>query len=76
MKTTIQIDKKVKNKLESLKVHPKESYNEIIERLISISYDEEELSEEALKNIEESLKQIKQGKTITHEQLKERLGIK
>lgn len=76
MKTTIQVDKKVKDKLEAMKVHPKESYNEIIDRLISVSYDDEELSDETMKDIEESLEQMRQGRTISNEELKERLGIK
>ncbi|MGI0019257.1 MAG: DUF7557 family protein [Nitrososphaera sp.] len=70
------MDKKVKDKLEAMKVHPKESYNEIIDRLISVSYDDEELSDETMKDIEESLEQMRQGRTISNEELKERLGIK
>lgn len=73
MKTTIQIDKKVKDRLESMKAHPKESYNEIIDRLISISYDEQELSEQTVKNIEEALEDIKRGRLYTTKQVKERL---
>ena len=76
MKTTIQVDKKVKDKLEAMKVHPKESYNEIIDRLISVSYDDEELSDETMKDIEKSFEQVRQGRTISNEELKERLGIK
>ena len=76
MKTTIQVDKKIKDKLDAMKVHPKESYNEIIDRLISVSYDDEELSDETIEDIEESLEQVRQGRTISNEELKERLGIK
>jgi Zn-finger protein len=76
VKTTIQVDKKVKDKLEAMKVHPKESYNEIIDRLISVSYDDEELSDETMKDIEKSFEQVRQGRTISNEELKERLGIK
>jgi predicted transcriptional regulator len=75
VKTTIQVDKKVKDRLESMKAHPKESYNEIIERLISISYDEQELNDQTVKNIEEALEDIKQGRLYTTKQVKERLAI-
>lgn len=44
--TTIQLDKKVRDKLKELKLHPSESYNKVLERLISIKTDEGELSEE------------------------------
>jgi len=75
VKTTIQVDKKIKDKLEAMKVHPKESYNEIIDRLISVSYDDEELSDETMKDIEESLEQIRQGKTLSMKEVKERYGL-
>jgi len=32
--TTIKIDPKVKKKLEDLKVHPREPYNDVIRRLL------------------------------------------
>ena len=75
MKTTIQVDKKIKDKLKAMKVHPKESYNEIIDRLISVSYDDEELSDETMKDIEDSLEQIRQGKTLSMKEVKERYGL-
>jgi len=34
MKTTIQIYKEVKKKLDALKIHPREPYNDVIKRLI------------------------------------------
>lgn len=37
MVTTIQIDEKVKAKLDELKIHHRESYNELISRLIASS---------------------------------------
>ena len=35
MSTTIQIDEKIKAKLDELKMHRRESYNELIEKLIA-----------------------------------------
>ena len=35
MVTTIQIDEKLKAKLDAIKVHRRETYNELIERLMS-----------------------------------------
>ncbi len=34
MVTTIQLDEKVKGRLESLKIHPRETYNELILRIL------------------------------------------
>ncbi len=76
METTIQVKKKVKDLLEDLKIHPRESYNTVIERLIEIKTDEGSLSTETLKNIERALENIRQGKVFSTKQVKERLGIK
>ena len=39
MATTIQIDEKLKEKLDKLKVHHRETYNELISRLANFSSD-------------------------------------
>ena len=36
MTTTIQIEEKVKSKLDKLKVHHRESYNELIDKMIGL----------------------------------------
>lgn len=76
MGTTIQLDKKVRDKLKELKLHPRESYNKVVERLISIKTDEGELSEETIKEIERSLEDIKGGRTLSMRQVRQRLKIK
>ena len=74
MVTTIQIDEKVKAKLDILKIHRRESYNELILRLIDSSSPEnvsretlietlEILSDsELLKGIERGIQDIEAGK--------------
>ncbi len=47
MITTIQIDNKLKEKLDALKIHHRESYNELISRLI-ISCSPQKTSKESL----------------------------
>lgn len=76
MGTTIQLDKKVRDKLKELKLHPGESYNKVVERLIAIKTDEGELSEETIRGIEQSLDDIKAGQTLSMKQVKQRLNIK
>jgi predicted transcriptional regulator len=76
MVTTIQIDEKVKNTLEKLKIHPRDTYNKVIERLISISDDEGELSEETIRHIEQSLEDIKKGRVYTLEEVRKKLKLK
>jgi predicted CopG family antitoxin len=73
--TTILVKRGVKRELDELKVHPRESYNDVIERLITVKKDTGELSEETLRDIERSLKEIKNGKIHTLEEVERRLGI-
>jgi len=85
--TTIQLDSKIKEKLDKLKVHHRETYNELISRLISntspSNADRESLIEtievlsdpEAMRDIAKGLKDIEQGKTISFEDLIKELDI-
>ncbi|AIC15936.1 DUF7557 family protein [Nitrososphaera viennensis] len=76
MGTTIQLDKSVRDKLKELKLYPGESYNKVVERLISIKTDEGELSEATIREIEQSLEDIKAGRTLSMKEVKQRLKIK
>ena len=70
--STIQIKEETKKRLQSMKLHPRETYEEIIERMIE---DLSELNEETRAEIEEARKEIESGKFVTHEQLKKDLGL-
>ncbi|MCK9597344.1 antitoxin VapB family protein [Candidatus Pacearchaeota archaeon] len=69
MPTTIQISDNVRNILEKMKMFERESYNEVIVRMIE---DERKLSKEALFELE---KARKDPKIISHEEAKKRLGL-
>jgi predicted transcriptional regulator len=73
--TTIQIQPEVKDRLELLKRHPRESYNEVIERLLESRIDEEPLSEEEIRGIEEALEDIRKGRIHTEEEIKREFGV-
>ncbi|MGE5465441.1 MAG: hypothetical protein ACM3QR_00010 [Syntrophothermus sp.] len=73
--TTICIDPNVKSKLDDLKAYKNESYNSVVERLIKMAYDEEPLTDEEIKGIEESLKDIKEGKIYSECEAKRMLRI-
>lgn len=87
MVTTIQIDESLKEKLDHLKVHHRETYNELLIRLVhaaaSRNQDNESLTEtievlsdsEALREIAEALDahQHKRGKPL--KQLRKELGV-
>ena len=77
--TTIQIPIKLKKELTSLKDYNRETYADVIEKLISIVKEDDEynmeLNEETLKEIEEARNDIKKGKVYTTEQLKKELCL-
>jgi len=70
--TTIQLSQEMKRVLESMKLHPRESYEEVLERLLE---DLHELNEQTKKEIEQAIREIKAGKQRTHQQLKGELGF-
>jgi len=41
MKTTIAVSKELKQKLDSIKVHPRETYEDVIKRLVEIMKNSE-----------------------------------
>lgn len=76
MVTTIQLDEKTKHKLEELKSYSRETYNDVIERLIRSKEEEERLSPTTIKNIESSLDDIKKGRIYSTGQVKKKLNLR
>ncbi len=85
MVTTIQIDELLKEKLDSLKIHHRETYNELLVRIIgntsSNKTEKESLIEtievisdpETMRLIAQGIEDYQKGKTKTLEQLKKEL---
>ncbi|MHB1810959.1 MAG: DUF7557 family protein [Thermoplasmataceae archaeon] len=71
----MQIKKDFKERLNSLRLYPNESYDSVIRRLSELAEDEEPLSRDAIERIEASLKDIKEGRIYTTEEVKKRLKI-
>ena len=69
METTIQISKELLGKLALMKMHEKESYENVIWDLIE---DRMEFSQETRASIEKSEEEIKAGKTISLEEIKKK----
>ncbi|MBU4308664.1 MAG: hypothetical protein KJ566_02630 [Nanoarchaeota archaeon] len=72
METTIQVSKELLTKLQMMKMHVKESYENIIWDLIE---DRMEFSDETKKNIEQSQEEFNQGKIISLEEIKKKLEM-
>jgi len=45
-----------------MKLHPRETYDETLNRLLDMAYDPEPLSEETLQRIEESIADMRAGR--------------
>lgn len=87
MVTTIQLDNKVKSKLDSLKIHHRETYNELISRLISgvspknasreslIATIEVLSDPETMRDIAESLEAYNKREGTDFEKIKKELKI-
>lgn len=88
MVTTIQIDENLKKKLDNLKIHHRESYNELISRLISLTTPQncsrESLTEtievlsdpETMRNLAEALERVSQGNLGTSlEEVRKKLRL-
>jgi hypothetical protein len=61
--------------LNNLKRNPKESYNDVIERLVNLTIDDEPLSADAIKGLEESLRDIKKGNLISEDDIRKKYGV-
>ena len=77
MPTSIQIEKEIKKRLDKFKNHPRETYNEVLSRMIHMlsQQNKEELSQQTIKNIRKSLDDIEKGKVYSLEQVEKELGL-
>jgi predicted transcriptional regulator len=73
--TTVWITPENKSRLAALKRHPKESYNDVIARLIDMAVDDEPLSEEAIRGIEEALEDIRAGRLYSEDEIEREFGV-
>ncbi len=76
--TTIRIHGKTKGHLDRFREYRNESYDEVINKLIFIAEQaktEPELSHDTVMAIEKARERLQKGKYVSHEELKERLGL-
>jgi predicted transcriptional regulator len=72
--TTVQLRSETKEKLDDLKIHPRETYDELIGRLADAAYDNEELSDEEIAGIKVSEEDIKAGRVRSLRDIMKDLG--
>lgn len=74
--TSISIREDLKEKLRHLKRHPKESYSDVIERLLASSVDSEPLGDEAILGLEEALDDIRHHRLSPEKDVMAEFGMK
>jgi len=71
--TTVWVSQETKKRLVGMKRYPRETFDDVIRRLIDTAEDDEPLSDEAIRGIEESLRDIKAGRLYTLEEARAEL---
>jgi len=71
--TTVWVSPETKKRLAGMKRYPRETFDDVIRRLMDSTEDDEPLSDEAIRGIEESLEDIKAGRLYTLEEARAEL---
>jgi predicted transcriptional regulator len=72
---TIKVKPEIKAMLDGLKVHPRESYSDVIGRVVRRAYDPEPLSSEEVAGLEDALADIKAGRIHSEADIKATFGV-
>src|SRR2546426_12092421 len=70
--TTVQLTRELKKVLDAMKLHRRESYNDVLERLVE---DLQELNAETKRELERAVKEIEAGKVRHHKQVEAEVGL-
>jgi len=71
--TTVWVSQETKKRLVGMKRYPRETFDDVIRRLMDTAEDDEPLSDEAIRGIEESLRDIKAGRLYPLEEARAEL---
>lgn len=74
MNTTIQVKDETINRLKFFKGYSKESYDEVINKIID-NIEEGELTDDSIKDIEIALKEVREGKGEAIEDVAKEFGV-
>jgi BMFP domain-containing protein YqiC len=70
--TTVQIPVTMKARLNAMKIHPRETYADVLERILE---DLQELGPETRRAVEKSRREYKAGKYKTLDDVKREMGL-
>jgi hypothetical protein len=69
VEATIKVSTGVKGLLDTLKIHPRETYNDVIERLTRMALDPDPLTDDEVRGLKEAREDRRAGRTYTHAQV-------
>jgi len=75
VEATIKVSAGVKGRLDALKIHPRETYNDVIERRTAMATDPDPLTDEELRKLEEARDDRRHSRTYRHDQVLAELGL-
>lgn len=61
--SVVRVGRRTKERLDRLKLHPRETYDDVIARLTEMAIDDEPLSDESLEHLRRSDEDILAGRT-------------
>ncbi len=70
--TTIQLSRETRDALAAMKLHPRESFDEVLGRVLE---DLQELDESTKRAIARARKEIAAGHVLSHEQVRTQMGF-
>ena len=71
----LRVKSKVKTELDGFRNFRKESYSDVIGRLINIAKDSDSLNEAEIRQIEKSLEDLKAGRVLSLKEAEKKWGI-
>jgi hypothetical protein len=72
--TSVRMRTDTKALLDDLKLNPRETYDDVVRRLAEAAYDDEPLTPEEIKAMEEGIADLKEGRSRSLEEIMRELG--
>ena len=75
MSSTMKVSQKIKGRLEKTRNYPREPLEDVVKRLLEHYAWDITLTDQEVKDVQEGLDDIKNGRVYTTEQLNKELGL-
>jgi predicted transcriptional regulator len=72
---TIKLEAETKASLDSLKIHPRETNDDVIKRLVEIAIDDEPLAPETLEHLKKAEEDVRAGRVRPMDEVMKELGL-